>query len=168
MTEPSQRNIVLTGFMATGKTTIGRVVAALLAREFVDTDIEIMHRTKLNIPQIFEQYGEPGFRKLETVMCKWLATRGGLVVATGGGMLVNVHNLAAMTQTGLVVCLHAPLDVIARRLANNPDRPLAADWEMLYEQRRAAYAAIPHHVDTAGKAPHDVAEEVIALWRLSQ
>jgi shikimate kinase len=166
MTSPEQRNLVLTGFMGTGKTTIGRLTAQALDLPFIDSDVEITRRTKMTIPEIFEHFGEPGFRHIESVMCRWLSRCDGAVISTGGGMLVNLRNLAAMSQTGLVICLTAAPEVIEMRLRGSAsDRPLAANWQALYEQRRSAYAAIPHQVDTTDKSPHQVVEEVIALWQ---
>lgn len=166
--ELDERNIVITGFMGTGKTTVGRKLALLLERRFVDSDDVITERAEATIPQIFARDGEAGFRALEKEVCRDLAAQGGLVIATGGGMLVDDENRAAMLNSGLVVCLDATADVIRERLAAATHRPLAADWETLFEKRKAAYAAIPHHVDISGKSPRIIAEEIIRLWRASR
>lgn len=166
--EQSDRNIVLTGFMASGKTTVGREVAALLKRRFVDSDDVIVERAGVTIPQIFARDGEAGFRALEKQVCRELATQRGLVIATGGGMLVNLENRAVMLETGLVICLDALADVIRERLTRATNRPLAGDWEALFEKRRASYAAIPHHVDVSDKTPKAIAQEIVNLWRASQ
>lgn len=162
------QNLVITGFMGTGKTTVGQLVAQWLDLPFIDSDAELVERTGASISELFARHGEEGFRTIESVLCRWLASRAGIVVATGGGMLVNVHNLAAMTASGLVVCLTASTEALEGRLKMSDERPLAWNWQQLLEQRRSAYAAIPHQVDTTGKAPQQVAEEVIALWRASQ
>lgn len=167
MSDP-QRNLVLTGFMGTGKTTVGQLVAHELNMPFIDSDQEIITRTGMPIPELFARFGESGFRQVETVMCKWLASRKGIVIATGGGMLVNVHNLAVMRSSGLVVCLTAAPEVLKERLQSSADRPLAANWEELLEKRRSAYAAIPNHIDTTGKTPAQVTAEVISLWQSSR
>lgn len=156
-------NIILTGFMATGKSTIGRRVAALLDRRFVDSDDVIVERAGMSIAQIFAAQGEAGFRALEKEVCRDLAAERGLVIATGGGMLVDPDNRAVMMASGLVVCLDASPDVIRARLARGTERPLASDWEALYEKRRAAYATIPMHVDTGGKTPDQVTQVIIDL-----
>ncbi len=162
--EREARSIVLTGFMASGKTTVGRELALLLNRRFVDSDDVISERAGMTIPQIFARDGEAGFRALEKQVCRELAAQRGLVIATGGGMLVDAENRATMGASGLVVCLNAPASLIRERLARSANRPLAGDWESLYEKRRAAYAAIPHHVEVAGKQPRAIAEEIIALF----
>ncbi|MCC6803516.1 MAG: 3-dehydroquinate synthase [Anaerolineae bacterium] len=161
--EQSSQNIVLTGFMGTGKTTIGRQVAALLDRRFVDADDVIVERAGMSIPQIFATQGEPAFRALEKEVCRDLAAERGLVIATGGGMLVDPDNRAAMLASGLVVCLVASRDVLRARLARGAERPLAGDWEALLEKRRAAYAAIPDHVDTSDNSPERAAQRIIDL-----
>lgn len=158
-------NIVLTGFMAVGKTTIGKRVARRLHRRFYDADAEIVRRADLTIPELFAQCGEARFRKLESTMCRWLAARESSVISTGGGMVVNPHNLAALSRTGLVICLNASTEVLRVRIERNKLRPLAGDWKRLYEQRRAAYAAVPYQIDTDGKSPERVAVEIVRLWQ---
>ena len=159
------QNIVLTGFMSTGKSTVGLRLAELLKRRFVDSDNVIVERAGMTIPQIFVRDGEAGFRALEKEVCGDLAAQHGLVIATGGGMLIDPENRARMLASGFVVCLEARLDVIRARLALADDRPLAGNWEALLEKRRAVYATIPVHVDTSDKTPDIVAEEIIAQWR---
>lgn len=160
-----ERNIVITGFMASGKTTVGREVAALIDRRFVDSDDVIVERAEATIPQIFARDGEAGFRAIEKEVCRDLAAQRELVIATGGGMLVDPENRSAMLDSGLVVCLDATADVIRQRLRASTNRPLADDWEALFEKRRAAYEAIPQHVSITGKTPRAIAEEIVALWR---
>ena len=164
--DPSQeQNIVLTGFMSTGKSTVGQRLAELLKRRFVDSDSVIVERAGMTIPQIFARDGETGFRALEKEVCGDLAAQHGLVIATGGGMLIDPDNRARMQATGFVVCLDARPDVIRTRLALADDRPLAGNWEALLEKRRAAYAAIAVHIDTSDKTPEIVAEEIVTRWR---
>ncbi len=163
--ENRPRNIVLTGFMATGKTTVGRIVADVLRLRFVDVDAEIVRREGQSIAQIFAQRGEPAFRQVEAELCRQFAAQSGLVIATGGGALVNAETLAAMTEGGLVICLWAPIEVIRARLSGETGRPLAGDWQAVLERRKAAYEAMPHHVYTGGKIPEEVAKEIVTLWR---
>jgi len=158
-------NIVLTGFMGAGKTTVGTRIAALLKRPFVDTDLEISARAGKSIPRIFAEDGESAFRALEAALAIELGERRGLVIATGGGMLINPANLAVLAASGIVVCLDTPPDVLEKRLKRASDRPLAANWRELYTARQAAYAAIPLHINTAHKAADTAAREIIALWQ---
>ncbi len=161
------RNIVVTGFMGTGKTTVGRVIASRLNRPFVDTDDEIARRAGKPVARIFAEEGEGYFRYCERRLCRFLAAQRGLVVATGGGMLVDESNRRVMLASGLVICLNAPPEVISRRLEQTSDeRPLLrGNWQTLLDQRAAAYAAIPHQVDTTGKTPEQIADEIIGLWQ---
>lgn len=158
-------NIVITGFMGTGKTTVGKRVAARLGRRFVDTDALIAKRTGMSVARIFAEQGEPAFRALERALVLELARLSRLVIATGGGMLVDAENRERMLESGFVVCLQAAPETIAARLRRNSDRPLAANWQQLLEARAQAYAAIPEQIDTEGKTADQVAEEIIERWR---
>lgn len=159
-------NIVLTGFMGTGKSTIGKHVARRLGWAFVDADDEIVARAGMPIAQIFAQFGEPHFRQIERDVCRDLAQRERTVIATGGGMLVDPANRDTMQARGLVVCLTASTKTLARRLHNDGSRPLAGgDWRGLLARRKPAYDAIPYQVDTSGRRPADVASEIITLWQ---
>jgi shikimate kinase len=163
----SDRNIVITGFMGTGKSIVGRHVAEMLGRPFVDTDEEIVKRIGMAIPEIFATYGEEGFRHIEKRICRFYAAQRGYVMATGGGMLVDEGNREVMVSSGFVVCLNARPEVIRQRLLVDPnERPLlAGDWLALLEQRKPAYAEIPYQVDTSDKSSEQVAEEIVSLWQ---
>lgn len=168
MATKADRNIVLTGFMGTGKSAVGQIVAARLGRSFVDTDEIIAQQAKKSIPEIFAQDGEAAFRYMERRLCRFYAGQRGLVIATGGGMLVDPGNLAVMQASGLVICLNASPETIRQRLSGQTIRPLfSGDWEALLEKRRPAYAAVPHQIHTDGKTAEQIAEEVIALCRTS-
>ncbi|MGC9397004.1 MAG: 3-dehydroquinate synthase [Anaerolineae bacterium] len=162
-------NLILTGFMGTGKTTIGREAAERLARTFVDMDDEIVARAGKPIPCIFAEDGEPAFRAVEAAVCADLSARDGLVIATGGGALVNPANRAVMQRSGVVVCLDAEPDEILRRVGDDDGRPLlnvpdpAARIAELLATRRDAYGAIPWHVQTAGQSVDGVVAQVLAL-----
>jgi shikimate kinase len=165
MSKPA--NIVLTGFMGTGKSTVGRLVADNLRMIFVDTDALIESRAGRSIPSIFAEDGEAAFRALEREVCAELSVLRGLVVATGGGMLVDPRNRAVIEPTALIVCLWASPEAIEARLAGNSGRPLAGSWRELLEQRTPIYRQLPHHIDTTGRTPEHTAQEVIALWQTS-
>lgn len=164
-------NIVLTGFMGTGKSSVGREVARRLGRPFVDMDAEIEAQTGQSIAAIFAQEGEPHFRNLEAELCRKLSARRGLVIATGGGALIDEENRRRLSDSGLVICLTCQVKEILRRLDASDDRPLLAgherkrELERLLARRRAAYEAIPHRIDTTGLMVDETADQVIALWQ---
>jgi 3-dehydroquinate synthase len=162
-------NIVLTGFMGSGKTSIGREVALRLGRAFVDLDDLIVERAGKPIADIFAAEGEAAFRALEAGACRAMSEPAGLVVATGGGAVVDPGNRVALEAGGVLICLDADPAVIVARLAggngrpllNSPDRPQRiAD---LLAQRAGAYAAVKHHLDTSRLSIAAAAERVMGL-----
>ncbi len=161
--------LVLTGFMGTGKTAVGRIIAQRLRREFVDMDAVIEARAGAQIAEIFERKGEAYFRALETALCDELSRRRGLVIATGGGTLVSQQNRARFADA-VVVCLDASVDEIVARLQGARNRPLLANGELrarveqLQRARRDAYRQIEWHVDTTGVSVGQVTERVIELF----
>jgi shikimate kinase/3-dehydroquinate synthase len=168
-------NIVLTGFMGTGKTAAGRIVAERLGREFVDMDGVIQARQAQTVSEIFETRGETFFRACEEALCAELAARENLVIATGGGALVDAgsgaRNRAAFAGA-FVVCLDATLDELVARLARHAqDRPLLAGGELrervaaLASARRAAYAQIQLHLDATAKTVQHVADQIIEMFQ---
>jgi shikimate kinase len=166
-----RKNLVLSGFMGTGKTQVGRAVAERLGRPFVDMDHVIEARFGMPTWDIFEQRGEPFFREQEALLCRELSGREGLVIATGGGALASDTNREVMQARGVLVCLSAEPEEIIRRLkAEHNGRPMLKGDDLsrrvsaLLAQRRAAYAAIPHQVDTTGLTIEQVADAVVALW----
>lgn len=159
----AEKNIVLTGFMGTGKTTVGEILARKLSREFVDMDALIELRAGMSIPEIFRRHGEAAFRERESQLAYELALRHGLVIATGGGTLVNDGLREMMSRHGTVICLNASAAEIRARLAENDDRPLAADWEHHFEARKQAYTRIGLQISTTGKSPIEIAAEVAAV-----
>jgi shikimate kinase/3-dehydroquinate synthase len=183
------RHVVLTGFMGTGKTAVGREVARRLGRQFVDMDAEIEARAGKPIPRIFAEDGEAAFRRMEAALCEELSTRPSprplgfsetlrvspgvstLVIATGGGALVDAANRALMMGSGTIVCLTCAIDEILRRVndGGDPDRPLLdvadrrAEIERLLEVRREAYQSIPWQIDTTALSVDEVAARVVEL-----
>lgn len=162
-------NIAITGFMGTGKSAVGREVARRLGREFVDMDAVIEARAVKPIPRIFAEDGEAAFRQMEAALCQELSARDGLVIATGGGALVNPANRAVMMRSGVVVCLVASPDEILSRVSGDASRPLLqvpdprARIVELLAARREAYAAIPWQVDTTGLSVEEVVARVIEI-----
>ncbi len=163
-------NVVLTGFMATGKSTVGRLLAKGLDYEFVDTDDLIEKRSGKPIAEIFKQNGEQVFRKWETEAAIETGMRPGLVVATGGGMMQNPANTAAFNRQGQIYCLTASLDQIMERITRdeNTVRPLlqVPDFKKCIRElmafRESVYAQFIQ-LDTTGKTPQQVAAELSVI-----
>jgi len=121
----NHRNIVLTGFMASGKTVVGKALAESLKREFIDSDIEIEKKCGISIPEIFEKYGEEYFRKMETEVIADLSLKSHAVIATGGGVVLNGDNIAMLRKNATIVNLEPCEAVIKERLSNDDGtRPL--------------------------------------------
>lgn len=117
-------NIFLIGPMGAGKSTIGRQVAALLGLDFDDTDHEIQRRTGVDIPTIFDYEGEEGFRKRESAVIDELTQRGSLVLATGGGGILNPDNRRNLSSRGFVVYLYCSPEQQYERTLRDRSRPL--------------------------------------------
>ncbi|MFH1406616.1 MAG: shikimate kinase [Candidatus Omnitrophota bacterium] len=118
------RNIILIGFMGTGKTTVGKILAKQLNAKFVDTDELIEKQEHMPIPQIFSQKGEPYFREVEKKIIKQLSTQTSMVIAAGGGAVLNRENVANLRRNGAIICLSADSDVILKRVQQHQHRPL--------------------------------------------
>lgn len=167
---PSDANLVLVGFMGTGKSAVGRRVARRLGRRLVDMDSVIEQREGRPIPEIFRGAGEAHFRALERALVRELAEARGLVVSTGGGVVVNPDNVADFARTGVVVCLAATPEAILARVGHDTNRPLLqapdrmARIAELLEKRRPLYEAIPDRVDTTGLSADEAADRVLDIF----
>ena len=138
--EDERRNIVLVGMAGCGKTTIGRQLAKRTQKAFVDLDEEIVKRTGKTIPQIFEEVGEAGFRKIESEVVAETCIKTGLVIATGGGAVLDEKNIEYFKANGMVLFLKRDVNLLAR-----DGRPLSKDLETvkeLYRKREPIYKKI--------------------------
>ena len=134
----AKRNIVLTGMPSSGKSTLGRLLASRLGREFLDTDEIIVRKASKPIPQIFAEDGEAAFRSLEAEVIRELSSRTGLVIATGGGAILNWENVRRLRRNGTICLIRRKLEL----LSPSADRPLSRDPDalrILAEKRREAY-----------------------------
>lgn len=167
--QSKNRSLVLTGFMGTGKTSVGRIVAARLGREFVDMDSVIEAQEGKLVREIFETQGERYFRARESELCVQLSPRNDLVIATGGGALIDAKNRECF-KNAFVVCLDASVNEILDRLDGAANRPLLADGdtrhrvEELLVARQPAYSKIEHHLDTAGTSIQQVADKIVLAF----
>jgi shikimate kinase len=119
-----RHNIVLIGFMGSGKSSIGKLIAGRLGFQFVDTDAVVVERAGMEITQIFAKHGEAHFRDLETAALESMETRDRCVISTGGGVILRERNRALLRELGFVVWLTASEEVIFERVSRNTRRPL--------------------------------------------
>ncbi len=117
-------NIVLTGFMGTGKTVIGKLLAEKLSWEYIDTDELIEKKENMKISDIFAKKGEPYFRKIETEIIKEVSKKDKCVISTGGGVVLKDENMATLEKNGIIINLYASPDKIFERTSKDKSRPL--------------------------------------------
>jgi len=163
-----RENIVLTGFMGTGKSVVGRKLSELLHMDFLDTDEEI-EKQHGSIEDIFRLHGEQFFRDCEQKISQQLSKSSNTVIATGGGLMINKQNADVLSSSGRVFCLKASLEEITNRLdrsENAPIRPLLhskdreATMKSLLDERNVHYERF-EQVLTDGKSAAAVAEEIV-------
>ncbi len=165
------RNLALAGFMGTGKSAVGRQVAAELGLSFVDTDEMIEARAGKRISDIFAQDGEPAFRKIESEVVAELAQRRDTIISTGGGLIVTPENLASLKTHALVVCLWASPEMIFERTRYASHRPLLQAAEPLARirellaARESAYRQADVLVNTEFRSIKEATQQVIHQFR---
>ena len=167
----SDVNLYLVGFMGTGKTTIGRIVAHRMGFALLDSDHEIERKQGRSIPQIFASDGEPAFRKMESEFVHGGHPRTRTVVACGGGLVVQPGILETLRGAGVVICLHASLETILRRTQGNRNRPLLdvddprERIRTLYAAREPIYNQAGTVILTDGRAMLDIVQHVLRAYR---
>lgn len=162
--------LYLVGFMACGKTTVGRPLAEDLGWCFVDIDSEIEAQEGKTVAQIFEERGEAGFRDLETAMIRRHVSRieagNPCVVALGGGAFIQQRNWELIENNGVTLWLDCPFEVIRNRLQGDRARPLAAsqsDLSRLFEDRRRIYSRADFRIEINSDDPFEIAHKILAL-----
>lgn len=165
----SAGNIILVGLMGSGKTSVGKVLARLLDKEFIDSDHEIERVTGVRIPVIFEIEGEAGFRARERKMIAEIVARENILLATGGGAVLAKENRDLLHAHGTVIYLRAPVKSLLKRTQRDRSRPLlqvpdpAAKLTELYEQRDPLYREAAHLiVDTGNQSVRTLAGQIEA------
>lgn len=165
----SMRNVVLIGFMGTGKSEVGRRLSRRLGWAFVDTDRAVEARERVPVARIFARRGEAYFRDVESAVVARVAERREVVIATGGGVVLRAENMSRLRRTGWIVALTAPADVLARRLGDGRGRPLLAGGavrdavERLLDQRRPLYRDADLVVDVASVSPDRVVDTILGF-----
>ncbi|MGM9570800.1 MAG: shikimate kinase [bacterium] len=165
-------NIVLLGFMGTGKSTVGKYLAEKLGRIFVELDKEIEVSAGMSIPAIFNNYGEEHFRDLETAEIRKWCRQDNLVIATGGGAVVRSQNRAYLKENGLLVCLKATPEAILERIKYDRNRPLlnvpdklAKIKELMALRKQIYQEAADYTLDCSELSSMQVVEHIIGYVR---
>lgn len=166
-----QKNIVLVGFMGAGKTAVGKALAGRLNRHFSDLDDEIESSEKRLISAIFQESGEAAFREIEKKCVKYISKRKNLVIACGGGVVLDKENMENLQRNGIMIYLKASPEVIYERTKDYQHRPLlqVADAKKqiteLLQVREPLYAQADFTVDTSEKTIIQVVEEILRILK---
>lgn len=161
-------NIILCGFMGSGKTVVGKELAKIMGCKFVDTDELIEQEQGVAIKAIFATHGEDYFRDLEFEMCKKVGEMKNCVVSTGGGALTFERNVKAIKKGGKVVFLDASFPVICDRIGDSTTRPLFQDKEKakaLYDERKSKYVAASDYVIDGDMSARKTALEIAGIFK---
>lgn len=166
------KNVVLTGFMGTGKSICGKTAAQQLGYRFADLDREIENKFGMTIPEIFARHGEQYFRRQEKEMVRFWAAQSNVVISTGGGTVKDAENVAALKSTGRLICLTADVDTLLERTGRHGRRPvldaraagLGGDRRLaiqsLLEERQHIYEQADYTIDTGELSPMQVAMKI--------
>ena len=160
-------NVVFVGFMGTGKSSAGRMLARKLKKTLWDVDQLIENKEKRTIRQIFETEGEAYFRRVEKEAIQTIAREDNVVITTGGGAVLDSENLRVLSEKGWIVALHASPETIFKRVKNSKKRPLLlgsdrmAEIRRLLEIRRPLYAKADFSIDTDGKNTAQVIQMIL-------
>lgn len=162
-------NIVLTGMMATGKSSVAESLSEKLSMDYIDTDTLIEERRGIPIKEIFASEGEAAFRKIEKEVIEEVSRRNNSVISTGGGVVKDQKNMELLEENSIVICLTAEIDEIIKRTSGREDRPLInvsdrkAELKRLLSEREDFYARCDASVDTTQRVADEVADEIIRI-----
>ena len=165
-------NLYLVGFMGTGKSTVGRLLARQLGLQFLDSDHEIERAQGRPVAKIFAEAGEPAFRAMEREFIEHGHPAGGCIVACGGGLVVPPGMLELLHRRGVVICLHAPIEAILARTSHTKHRPLLqvenpeARLRALFAAREEIYRRTGTMVLTDRRPLREIAAHVLRVYRL--
>lgn len=169
--EKAMSNIVLIGFMGTGKTTVGQQISKELWMPMVDTDTMVEVDNQMIIGEIFDRYGEGYFRNLETAVVRKVSKFKSHVISTGGGVVLRFENLNLLQENGLLFCLRATPEEIFERIKDESRRPLLKDSDppnkirQLLQARQAHYQHIEHQIETTNLSIEEVTNQIIGIYQ---
>ena len=164
-------NIIITGFMGTGKSVVAKELAQKLKMEFIDMDRIIEERRGMSIADVFAGNGEKYFREQENKLVKEISKKENTVIATGGGTLLSLDNSRMLGQKGQIICLYADSQTIYNRVNKKNNRPLLirenvlSEINRLLEERKEAYNNFTIKIDTTNLNVQEVADKIITLLR---
>ena len=160
-------NIILTGFMGSGKTTVGEVLSRRLDWPLIDMDTEIEREEEMKISEIFSTLGEPAFRDMETEMAEKLSTLNDVVISTGGGVVLRETNISHLRRNGRIICLMARPETVYERIKDNHDRPLLKGNDPMGKIRELLEFRMPYYrnadmiIDTDNLTPDEIVLSII-------
>lgn len=162
-------NIVLIGMRGAGKTTVGKLLAEKLKKEYIETDQEVAKKANMPITDIVAKHGWEYFRQLERYTVEMVAQKDNCIIATGGGVVVNKQNVDALKQHGKLFYLEAPVEVLIERIGDDNNRPSLTgktsrpeDMKAVMQQRKKLYEeAADAIIETNNKTTSRVSEEII-------
>ncbi|HEX9142772.1 MAG TPA: shikimate kinase [Candidatus Binatia bacterium] len=172
MSQERTQNIALIGFMAVGKSAVGRTLARKLKRRFVDLDKVIEKAEGIKVRDIFEQKGEVYFRQREKEALAQILERHGQIIATGGGVVLDQENVKLLRDKALLICLAASTDVLLKRAGHGGKRPLLKGSnrkeriEEILRQRANHYAQAHACVETSDLSVDEVVQQIVTLLNL--
>ncbi|MEN6413525.1 MAG: shikimate kinase [Veillonellales bacterium] len=165
------KNVVLIGFMGTGKTSVGRLLAARLHRPFIDTDSKIEQESGITVSEMFKQYGEAYFREQEKAVIAKVSRYTNTVIATGGGVVTSAGNMTRLKRNGIIIALQASLEVILERTERCNVRPLLdcpdrrRTVAALLRAREPLYGIADFTVDTSSLSPQQITDDIMNFFR---
>jgi len=169
-----RKNIIITGFMGTGKSVVAKELARKLKMEFIDMDRIVEERHGMSISNIFDRYGESYFREQENKLVKELSRKENIVIATGGGTLLSSGNTRILSQKGNIICLYTDSQVIYNRVKRKSDRPLLNGEKILdkinhlLKERKKIYDNLKWKIDTTNFTIREVVDKIINHLKLEK
>ena len=166
-----RENIIITGFMGTGKSVVAKELARKLKMKFIDMDRIIKEGQGMSIADIFSRYGENYFRQQENKLVKELSQKENMIIATGGGTLLSSDNTRILGQRGQIICLYADSRTIYNRVKRRNNRPLLkgenvlSEIDRLLEERKKIYDNIKWKIDTTNLNIQEVTDKIMALLK---
>jgi shikimate kinase len=166
-------NIVLVGFMGTGKTAVGQNLSRILGYPLIDTDELIEEEVGIDIPEIFARFGEPFFRDVESRVVERVSKLDRYIISTGGGVVLREENLRNLRRNGVIFCLNATPEEIWERVSSERHRPLLnvpdpmGRIRELLAQRAPFYAKADYQIETTDRSIEEITAEILEIFRRS-